>query len=144
MSNVFLSSSLIYLASVHAGCVDDEGEIVDECDGKAYGFQPASLITNIAVVSGLLAAFFLPVLGAIIDFTPHRRSLGIATAVLMTLIQGVQIGTVQATWFPMALLQAVVGFLFFVQILSTFAYLPEMARTVGEYTDRQSVSQSAV
>ena len=135
MSNVFLSSSLIYLASLEAGCVDLETEeLIDDCDGKAKGFKPTSLITNISVVSGLLAAFFVPVLGAVIDYTRYRRHVGIITAVLVTIIQGLQIATVEETWFVMACLQAVVGFLFFVQIMATFAYLPEMARNVGGST----------
>lgn len=105
MANVFLSSALLYLANEAAGCIDEEGNLIEDCDGKVYGFVPASLITNVAVISGLLTALFMPVVGAIIDYTPHRRLVGIATAVLITVMQGIQIGTVQKTWFAMAILQ---------------------------------------
>lgn len=132
MSNIFLSTSIIYLASVEAGCVDENGTVVDDCENKVYGFIPSSLIANIAVISGLLSAFLMPLIGAIVDYTPHRKATGIVAAILLILIQGVQIGTVAATWFPMTVLQAVAGFIYQVEVLATYAYLPEIARSVGE------------
>jgi len=132
MSNIFLSSSLIFLASEEAGCLDDSGKVIEDCNNKAYGFQPPSLIANIAVISGLLSAFLMPFIGAIVDYTPYRRATGIAAAVSLIVIQGVQIGTVAATWFPMAVLQAIAGFIYQVEVLATYAYLPEIARAVGE------------
>ena len=132
MANVFLSAALIYLASKEAGCVDEEKEeIVDDCDGTVYGFRPAALITNIAAISGLLGAFFTPIIGAIIDFTSYRRAVGVATAAFSTLVQGVQIYTVESTWFVMSILQALVGFTYSIQVLAAYAYLPEIARDVG-------------
>ena len=132
MANVFLSSALIYLASEEAGCVDpDKEEIIDNCDNTVRGFRPAALITNIATVSGLLGAFFTPVLGAVIDYTSYRRTVGLATAATAILIQGVQIYTVESTWFVMSILQALAGFAFAIQVLAVYAYLPEIARDVG-------------
>ena len=132
MSNIFLSSSLIYLASEEAGCLDANGNVLEGCDNKTHGFRPPSLIANIAVISGLLSAFLMPYFGAIVDYTPYRRATGIGAALLLILIQGVQIGTVSATWFPMAILQAIAGFIYQVEVLATYAYLPEIARAVGE------------
>lgn len=83
MANVFLSSSLIFLASKEAGCVDVEmDEIIADCDNTIRGFSPAAIVTNIAIVTGLLGAFFIPVIGAIIDYTEYRLAVGIFTAVL--------------------------------------------------------------
>lgn len=132
MSNVFLSTSFIYLASEQAGCLDEEDKVVDNCDARVYGMSPTALVSNIAVFSGILSAFLMPFTGAIVDFTPHRRTLGIAVAMLIVLIQAAQIGTVSETWFPMAMLQAIIGFLYQMQILATYAYLPDVARTCGE------------
>jgi hypothetical protein len=136
MSNIFLSTSFIYLASKDAGCqmdVTDEGDQEQQdCNNNIYGMTPTSLIANIAIVSGLLSAFLMPIAGAMIDFTPYRRETGILSAIFMIAIQAIQIGTVQATWFPMAILQAIAGFLYQVQVLATFAYLPEIARSVGQ------------
>ena len=134
MSNIFLSTSLIFLASEAAGCLDDEGKVADTCTNNVHGMLPAALVTNIAIVSGLLAAFLMPLAGAMVDYTPYRRAVGITVASLMILIQAIQIGTVSQTWFPMAILQGIAGFLYQVQVLTVYAYLPEIARTVGQST----------
>mmetsp|Transcript_2060 Transcript_2060/g.4513 ORF Transcript_2060/g.4513 Transcript_2060/m.4513 type:complete len:136 (+) Transcript_2060:147-554(+) len=70
MSGVFLSAAFIYLASVEAGCVDENDEIDNECDNRVYGFRPAALVTNITAMAGLLAAIFMPFMGALVDYTP--------------------------------------------------------------------------
>ena len=134
MSNVFLSSSLIYLASDAAGCVDENSKVVDNCESSVYGMRPAALIANIAIFSGVLSALLMPFAGALVDYTPYRRRIGIVVASLMILIQAVQIGTVSQTWFAMSVLQGIAGFLYQVQVLATYAYLPEIARAVGEST----------
>jgi MFS-type transporter involved in bile tolerance (Atg22 family) len=131
MSNIFLSSSFIYLASKDAGCVDAEGVVTDECNIKVHGQRPSALVANIAVISGLLSAFLMPISGAMVDYTPYRKQVGVGAALLMTLIQAIQIGTVPATWFPMSILQAISGFLYQVEILATYAYLPDIYRVVG-------------
>ena len=137
MSNIFLSASFVYLAREEAGCIDEEGEFIEDCNGKAFGFQPASFVSNIAVVASFLTALFMPVIGAMVDYTPHRKRVGVITSALMILIQVIQIGTVSETWLPMALLQAIAAFLYEALILSTFAYLPEMSYRVDEATMTQ-------
>jgi len=127
MSNIFLSTALIALASDAAGC--ERGEA---CDETIYGFKPSSLITNIALVSGLISAFCLPVIGAIVDYTPRRRAVGVFSATFITVVQGVQIWLNETTWFPMAILQAVNGFMYMVQVMAVYAYLPDLGRSVGE------------
>ena len=142
MSNIFLSSAFIYLAAEQADCLvpkedDSDGlEVMEDCPNRVYGFKPTSLVSTIAVISGLLAAFLMPLIGAVVDFTPHRRLVGIVSAATMVAIQAVQAGTVSATWFPMAILQAIVGFIYQIQVLAVYAYLPEMARDVGEKRTR--------
>jgi MFS-type transporter involved in bile tolerance (Atg22 family) len=135
MSNIFLSSAFIDLANDAAGCteiVNDERVVMEDCPYTVYGMKPASLVANIAVISGVLSALLMPFAGAIIDCTSYRRAVGIWTAVLMILIQGVQVYLTDDTWFAMAILQAFAAFLYQVQILCIYAYLPEMARVVGE------------
>ena len=51
---------------------------------------------------------------------------------MIVVIQAIQIGTIASTWFPMAILQAIAGFLYMVLILAIFAYQPDLARQVGE------------
>ena len=132
ISNIFLSTSLIHLASEQAGCLDADGAVVGDCRTRVYGMLPTTLITNIAVVSGLLSAFLMPLMGAALDYTPYRRKIGMYTAALIMLIQAVQIGTLPNTWFAMSVLQGIAGFLYQIQVLTSFAYLPAIARIVGE------------
>jgi MFS-type transporter involved in bile tolerance (Atg22 family) len=129
MSNVFLSTSLITLAERSVGCIDGE-----QCSGEVYGFRPSSLITIIATISGVLSALLLPFIGAIVDYTKHRKLLGVIVAFVLISVQAIQIGTVEATWFPMAILQALNGFFYQALTLAAYAYLPEIKRAVGEET----------
>ena len=137
MSNIFLSTSFVYLAQEEAGCIDEQGEVIDDCDGKAFGFQPASFVSNIAVISSVLSALFMPVIGAMVDYTNHRKTVGMVASALMILIQVIQIGTVSKTWLPMAILQAISGFLYQALVLSVYAYLPDMSYQVDEATMTQ-------
>ncbi|KAG7340015.1 vacuole effluxer Atg22 like protein [Nitzschia inconspicua] len=133
MSNIYLAGSLIYLACKESGGVDP---LTDECEDSDLtvrgGMKPSALISNIAIISGLLSAFLMPIFGAIVDYTHHRKLMGIISMAILTTIQGVQIATIESTWFSMAILQAIAGFIYQVQVVSTYAYLPEMAREVGQ------------
>jgi len=146
MSNVVYSTALIVLASKDAGCSEDDD---DACDLKVYGFKPSSLISNIAILSGLLSAFFMPVIGAVVDFTPHRRLTGLLASVLIIVIQTTQIFLFDSTWFIMAVLQAIAALAYQVFILTIYAYLPEISRKVGNekmtiYSSRFIIVQYAV
>lgn len=132
MSNMLISSALLWLASDAAGCFEDENADVQACTKKIYGITPASFITNIAVFSGLVSAIMMPVFGAYVDFTPHRKTIGIISSVLMIIIQAIQIYTTASTWLAMAILQAVAVVLYQLQVVAVFAYFPEIARQVGE------------
>ena len=97
MSNVYLSNSLILLACIQAGGADEnEMRCVDQ-SVRVYGFKPASLISNIYAGAGLLVAFLMPVIGAMIDFSPHRKKIGVVMAIGLALISGIQIGTVEVS-----------------------------------------------
>lgn len=137
MSNIVFATALIDLATLEAGCDLEDDE---DCENKVYGFTPTSLISNIAVLSGLLSAFFMPIIGAIVDYTPQRRLVGILAAVLMIMIQTLQIGVSDKTWFIMAIFQAIAAFLYQVEILSTYAYLPDISRKVGQ--DKMTIYSS--
>ncbi len=143
MTNIFLSSAFIHLASEEVGCTEEvynvnsnttEWQVVEDCDVKVYGlFSPSALVTNIATISGVLSALFMPVIGAIVDYTPHRWAVGVVMAVLIILIQGAQTFTNSQTWFAMSILQAFAGFFYQIQVLASYAYLPEISRAVGGF-----------
>lgn len=128
ISNVFLATSFIFLASKEAGCVDEATNRIIPCNTRVHGFFPTTFVTNIAAISGLLSAFLLPVIGAIIDYTRHRQTVGKIVALLILIIQTVQIGAVESSWFPMAICQAIVVALFEVHYALAVSYLPDIAR----------------
>jgi len=130
MSNIFMSTSLLYLAKDAAGCFDEpiaEGQ----CNKSIYGMKAESFITNIATIAAVLAALFMPICGALVDYTPHRKLIGIVTATLLVAIQAIQIYTVDKYWFAMGVLQALAAFIYQLQLVVLFAYMPEIARQVG-------------
>lgn len=98
------------------------------CNVKVHGFFPTTFITNIAAIAGLLTAFMLPVIGAIIDYTDHRQRVGRIVAFLIWLIQTIQIGTVESTWFYMAILQCFVVALFELHYCLAVSYCPDISR----------------
>ncbi len=59
---------------------------------------------------------------------------GIITSSLLVLIQAIQVGTVQATWFPMAVLQAINLFMFLAVNVCQYSYLPEITKQVDAKT----------
>lgn len=139
MSNIFLSTAFIYLASEQVGCIvsNEDGEDVVEtnCDTLIYGvFKPASLVTNIATIAGIIIAFTLPFVGALLDSSDYRWSVGVITAIGLMSIQAIQIATTSQTWFGMAIIQTIGALLLQTQVLSGQAYLPEISRHVDEAT----------
>jgi len=132
MSNIFFASSLIFLASKEAGCIDKDDLVIEDCSNEVHGYKPTSFVSTIAVISGVLSALFMPVAGAMMDYTAYRKQVGVTVASLIILIQIIQIGTNSNTWFAMAILQAFSGFLYQVQVLVSYAYITDIAGIVGE------------
>jgi len=128
MANIFLFQALLALATDAAGC-----ELGTPCENRVYGMRPASWVSNIQTFTSIGAALTMPLFGAVVDFTDYRRAAGIFTAGVMVAIQAVQIYTVPSTWLPMLILQAVAVVFYYAQLVSLYAYLPEMKRDVGEY-----------
>ncbi len=153
MANVVFNAALLELAQTAAGCLtgmEKEAAGDDyECSNKIYGQNPLALISNIAVVTGLLSAFFMPFIGVILDFTSYRRFIGILFSVVFTCIQIIQISVGPKTWFPMAIVQSIGGFCFAGIIMTSLAYLPEICEAVGQekhskYTARFTGKQFTV
>lgn len=126
-SVVYMSNSLLFLASEAAGCVNDNGRLIRGCENTIYGFKPTTLLSNIYVIQGLLNAFCMPIIGAVIDCTSLRRGVGRTAAILIWVFQLAQIGTVSSTWFIMSLLQAVIGFLFELNYISAIPYVIQLS-----------------
>ena len=69
MSNIFLSSAVLDLAAVAAGC--DKNDLTN-CKGRVYGLKPEDIYSAVASVAGLCMAILLPLIGAIVDHTDKR------------------------------------------------------------------------
>lgn len=124
MSSLFLGSALLELAS--ADC--DPGDA--EC--RVYGFRPSSLLTNIAVISGVLVSLFLPLFGAIVDHTNYRRQVGAYTAVGLVVVKAIETCVGPRTWFFVACLQVVSSILYNPHITATYAYTSELSSDAME------------
>mmetsp|Transcript_89844 Transcript_89844/g.256871 ORF Transcript_89844/g.256871 Transcript_89844/m.256871 type:complete len:364 (-) Transcript_89844:94-1185(-) len=96
------------------------------CEEKVYGFYPSSLITLVQMFCSLVTAFCCPVIGAIVDFTPNRRTYGYNLMMGVVVINAIQIFTNSDTWFFMLLLQGIAGALYTCHQICLMAYVPEL------------------
>lgn len=118
MSGAFLGTALLVLAKEDATAGDDSDQ------PKIYGLRPSSLLTVSSVIVTLAAAAVMPLFGAIVDYTPHRKSIGLATAVAVALLNGAQSFVSGSTWPLMLLLLIFSNFLYIVHSTIVLAYLP--------------------
>ena len=130
MSTVFLGPALLKLSSEAAGCVAETVEDEDNCENaRVYGMKPSSLLTNMAMVTGLIAAITMPLVGAIVDHTSYRKQVGAWTAYGMTLVMGINATVSRKTWFFVAIMQSLgAGFLYNTHIVVTYAYTSELSK----------------
>ena len=126
MSSMFLGPALLQLATQAAGCVyDQEASVV--CEEKVYGFRPSSLLSNMAVVSGLLVPIMLPIVGAIVDHTPFRKQVAATTGVALALVKGFEVAVGPSTWFVITILQVTSSLIYNTHVVTTYAYNSELS-----------------
>lgn len=126
--STFLSSALLYLAKQAAE--EKCGEHIKDC--KINGIVPSNIVIDAAMVSSLVSAAITPILGSLIDYTHHRKNIGIFLSVVALLSTISQIWTRKETWFIMTILEVILMICFNSQVLVTFAYFPEIAIIVPE------------
>ena len=137
-AGAFVGVSLIHIASVNAGCVVEipEGESrVPVCDERIYGIKPSSVLTTYNMVIGVGSTLLLPLLGAIIDYTPHRLLAGRVTSVLFVLLMIPQLLISYDTFGLTAILQILISFMGWAQTAITYAYLPELTADESKMND---------
>lgn len=126
MSSMFLGPALLQLASQAAGC--DFHEDADSiCDKTVYGFRPSSLLSNMAVASGLLVPIVLPLVGAIVDHTPYRKQVAASAGIGLALVKGIEIAVGPSTWFFITILQVTSAILYNIHVTATYAYNSELS-----------------
>jgi UMF1 family MFS transporter len=142
-SGAFLITALLKLAKDAAGC---ELESL-ECNNTIYGMKPASLVSTLATVIGLSAAIMMPVVGAMVDTTPHRLRIGRILATMFCLCVFPTIFVSQETWFATSFMFAFLGFIGWLETMVLYAYLPELTAdedVMNRYTRFFTVSSFAV
>jgi MFS-type transporter involved in bile tolerance (Atg22 family) len=123
-SAVFLATALLNLAKDAAGCSDIDTRY---CTNRIYGFRPSSLLTSYSTIVGLVSATTLPVIGAVLDHTSHRKLVGLITALLMCVIAHCQALLNERNWFYIAISQLILATLGWIHALTLYAYLPELS-----------------
>lgn len=134
----FVVPALIHFARLEAGCAVEipEGETeLPECNEKAYGLKPSSMVTTMTSVLSLVVALLTPLMGAFVDYTNHRRRFGrilsfcYVSAVLPLCFIS------ESTWFP--LLICILCMVMSAQTLTLVlhAYLPDLTDIEEELND---------
>lgn len=139
-AGAFLGTALLRIAKEAAGCLVEpmDGErTVPPCDEKIYGIRPSSLLTTYTMVVGVASACLLPLMGAIVDYTPYRLRLGRITSFVFTVLILPTCFLNEDNFFAIAIIQVVLSFIGWAQTALTYAYLPELSADEGvlaEYT----------
>jgi MFS-type transporter involved in bile tolerance (Atg22 family) len=98
-----------------------------------YGLKPTSILTAVTAVVGVLAALVMPIVGAVIDHTPHRRILAQISAAVVVVITGIQMTVNQSNWFIILCLEAIGGFSLLVHAAAVYSYLPDLSIDEKDY-----------
>jgi hypothetical protein len=113
MSSVYLGPALLDLAG------DQE---------KVWGTSPGALLTNLAAVNGLLGCIVLPWAGCIMDHTRYRKAVGTASAIVLVVLKGLEIGLLRpSTWRWLLPMQVILAVAFNIHLMAVYAYVSELS-----------------
>lgn len=128
----FLMPAILVLARENAGCDPDDRDCSND---TTYGIKPGSVLTTTQTVVSVLASPLLPLMGAIVDYTPHRLRIGriLSTSFCAFLFPLIFISS--TTWFALSILIICIFLLFEFQMVMSYAYLPELTPNEGELRD---------
>jgi len=127
-AGTYFGACLLTLASVEAGC----NEILCDEDNRIYGMKPSSLLTTVTAVVSVVAALVMPFVGAIVDHSFHRKTIGVLTAIALLVATGAQIGISESNWFIILCLEALGGFSLMVHTTSVLSYMPDLSMDESE------------
>jgi len=89
--------------------------------------KPSSLLTTVTAIFSVLAALIMPFVGAVVDHSSHRKTIGVATAIAVLIAIGAQIGISESNWFIILCFEALGGFSLMVHTTSVFSYMPDLS-----------------
>ena len=142
----FFGTALLRIAKESVGCATEppEGEAtIPPCEGRIQGIKPSSLLTTYTLIVGLVSASILPLLGAIIDYTNHRRLVGRIVSALFCISCFPQIFLNETNFIAMAYVQLFSSFIGWAQTEITYSYLPELTNDenlLNDYTKSFTVA----
>ena len=99
----------------------------DETCGRVWGLKPAALIAQVMTLGALVSAVLMPVAGSIVDHTPYRRELGMASLGVAWVCTTAQLSIGKETWQFLLLLQGslcMAAYLF--NVVCAMAYMAEL------------------
>lgn len=126
--------ALLYFAKLEAGCEVEvpEGEtVVPECNETVYGLKPSSMITTLATIVSLIVTFLTPLMGAMVDYTNHRRRIGRWVAFFLWCSVLPHLFISEATWFPLTVCLLIMATSVRGHALVLHAYLPDVSFAIG-------------
>jgi MFS-type transporter involved in bile tolerance (Atg22 family) len=138
-AGAFVGTALLRLATNAAGCTRPF-----TCTNTLSGLKPSSLLSAASAVTGVVGAIFMPVFGAVVDHTRHRKVVGVISAFLVCAITGAQMSISQDSWLAILILEAVGAFSLLVHVTAVFAYLPDLTfneSDLSHYTSRFNLRQ---
>lgn len=121
------------LATSSAGChVEWEtGTTADitpeQCTAKIFGIKPSSLLTSLLTIVGLGSACLAPAVGAWVDTTHYRRTLGRSISIAISILMIPTVFLQQSNWPFNAVVFMILSFGFWMHTLVSYSYLPELA-----------------
>lgn len=89
------------------------------------------------MIVGVASACLLPLMGAIIDYTPHRLRVGRSLSALFTVLILPTIFLNEDNFFAIAIIQVIISFTGWAQTAISYAYLPELTTNellLNDYT----------
>ena len=134
----FVNQGEEFLAEATAKLNYNEGDDDNDTDcsdgGRIYGMRPISLLINVEVFSGLLSSILTPVFGIIVDRTPHRKIIGQGSAIILSIVEGIEISPNKYSWSIISVLQVVNFVTYNGYLCAVFAYTAELSAIPGKQT----------
>lgn len=138
-TNTFLNLALLRLATEAANCKGNPTDDEYTCNRSTMGLKPSSWISAIATIGALLGAILTPLVGALSDYTRHRRLVGASSAWTLAIVTLLQSSISESTWFFVALLQIPSITSYVLHQGSSLSYLPGLSRIEGSDKDDEAM-----
>ncbi|EEC50464.1 predicted protein [Phaeodactylum tricornutum CCAP 1055/1] len=138
----YVGQAILRLATQDAGCLNPR-----TCTNTVYGLKPSSLLTATTSIVGVVAAFLMPIVGAVVDHTTHRRLLGLVSGMAAVVLAGIQISVNANNWFFILCVDGALSFSLLVHTTAVFAYLPDLSldeNVLSHYTSHFNIRQYSV